>query len=108
LNEELERLRASWTTPNSTGGSLESPEELERLLGRERLESVDPFDRVQLAYVVRMCRESRSLSEAGRTLFRASRLGRKQPNDADRLSKYLARFGLRWADCVATAGGGTG
>lgn len=64
------------------------------------MEVLNPFDRVQLDYVVRVCRDSRSLSEAGRTLFRASRLGRKQPNDADRLSKYLARFGLRWPDCV--------
>ena len=40
---------------------------------------------------------SRSLSEAGRKLFTASRQKRKTHNDADRLRKYLARFGLDWS-----------
>ena len=55
---------------------------------------LDRFDRVQLADVVRVCRESRSLSEAGRTLFAASRARRTSKNDADRVRKYLARFAL--------------
>ena len=37
-----------------------------------------------------VCRESSTLSEAGRTLFAASRRDKKTPNDADRLRKYLA------------------
>jgi transcriptional regulatory protein RtcR len=55
---------------------------------------VDLFDRVQLAAVVRACREAKSLSAAGRTLFAASRAAKTSTNDADRLKKYLARFGL--------------
>ena len=35
-----------------------------------------------------------SLSEAGRMLFAASRSSRSTTNDADRLRKYLARYGL--------------
>ena len=62
----------------------------------EEPEEIDPFDRVQLAETVRICRASRSLSEAGRTLFAASRTRRSIANDADRLRKYLARFGLDW------------
>ena len=42
------------------------------------------------------CR-SASLSEAGRTLFAASRTQRTSTNDSDRLRKYLAKFGLDWA-----------
>jgi len=38
------------------------------------------------------------LSEAGRTLFAVSRDAKAKPNDADRLKKYLARFGLAWDD----------
>ena len=53
-------------------------------------------DRVQLAEVVRVCRQCRTLSEAGRVLFQASRTQRTVVNDADRLRKYLARFGLDW------------
>jgi transcriptional regulatory protein RtcR len=39
---------------------------------------------------------SRSLSEAGRRLFASSRARKKSVNDADRLRKYLQRFGLEW------------
>ena len=58
--------------------------------------ALDRFDRVQLAEVLRVCRASSSLSEAGRALFAVSRAQRTSVNDADRLRKYLARFGLDW------------
>jgi len=68
---------------------------LRGLLG-ERLSEVDEFDRVQLMHVVEVCRACKSLSQAGRRLFAASRARKKAANDADRLRKYLARFGLDW------------
>ena len=68
------------------------------VLGEERAAEIDRFDRVQLADVLRVCKASRSLSEAGRTLFAASRAKKTSVNDADRLRKYLARFGLAWSD----------
>jgi len=46
-------------------------------------------------------RQSASLSDAGRKLFAVSRTAKRQPNDADRLKKYLARFGLSWDDVQA-------
>lgn len=63
---------------------------------------LDEFDRAQLAAVVRACRESASLSEAGRRLFGVSRRSKASQNDADRLRKYLARFDLDWQTVVAT------
>ena len=57
---------------------------------------LDPFDLVQLAEVIRTCRSSSSLSAAGRALFTVSRAKRKTQNDADRLRKYLSKFGLEW------------
>jgi sigma54-dependent transcription regulator len=57
---------------------------------------LDLFDRVQLRAVIDVCRRASSLSEAGRQLFAASRQEKANPNDADRLRKYLARFGLDW------------
>ena len=63
--------------------------------------ALDAFDRVQLAAVIRTCRQTSSLSAAGRALFAASRAEKSSQNDADRLRKYLARFGLDWAT-VAT------
>jgi transcriptional regulatory protein RtcR len=91
--EELDRLRAHWrgerTVEEPTDDGL-----LERLLDRRRVAGLDRFDRIQLEEVVRVCRTARSLSEAGRTLFAASRAARATTNDADRLRKYLAKHGL--------------
>ena len=70
----------------------------DRVLAPEALAQIDPFDRTQLAQVIATCRRNPSLSAAGRELFASSRERRKSTNDADRLRKYLARFGLAWDD----------
>lgn len=93
VEEEIECLREMWAEPASEDGEL-----FERLLGGEKLAELDLFDRMQLACVVKICRETGSLSEAGRKLFSSSRERKKTANDADRLRKYLARFGLSWQD----------
>lgn len=59
-------------------------------------ENIDLFDRMQLEHVIAICRQAKSLSAAGRELFDISRQGKASVNDADRLRKYLARFGLTW------------
>jgi len=87
---EITRLKRLWS------GTAQPGDELESLLDSKTLDGLDPFDRVQLAYVIETCRASRSLSDAGRKLFAASREKRASTNDADRLRKYLARFGVTW------------
>ena len=90
VEEEVERLLVPRSTTPAHGA-------LESLLPSARLE-IDEFDRAQLAHVIEVCRRSRSLSQAGRTLFNVSRERRAKTNDADRLRKYLQRFGLSWDD----------
>lgn len=92
---ETGRLARLWSGKVSDGPGLEA------LLGAERLADIDPFDRVQLENVVTVCRQCLSLSEAGRRLFSASRRQRSSTNDADRLRKYLAKWGLDWAGIAA-------
>lgn len=106
VEDEIERLRAAWAPPGTAteteaDSAAAGEDRLLDLLGADRLAELDLFDRVQLATVVEVCRASRSLSDAGRTLFAASRSRRSAPNDADRLRKYLARHGLDWS-AVAT------
>ena len=72
-----------------------------RLPENIRREDWDLFDLQQLENVLAICRQSKSMAEAGRALFNVSRNSRSTPNDSDRLRKYLARFGLTWADAVA-------
>jgi len=91
VEEEIGRLECSWAVH-------EKSDVLREWLGEERLAEIDGFDRVQLAHVIEVCRKCRSLSEAGRVLFRASRGRKASTNDADRLRKYLQRFGVEWRE----------
>jgi transcriptional regulatory protein RtcR len=93
VEEEITRLLASWSSPSESP----SPTDLQEFLDDRQLEELDLFDRAQLAFVVDVCRRSRSLSDAGRTLFGASRTRKTFSNDADRLRKYLGRFGLEFS-----------
>lgn len=98
VDEEIAGLEQQW---RPRAGGRDDLADLERLLGTKRLAELGPldrFDRVQLAEVVRVCQASANLSEAGRELFAASRARRSSSNDADRLRKYLARFGLSFSE----------
>ncbi len=97
--EEIARLRAGW---EKTGQAMDRRRSLlPTCLTEEQQAGIDPFNQAQLEAVLAMCRDSRNLSEAGRRLFTVSRQAKKNPNDADRLRKYLAKFGLKWADIVS-------
>jgi transcriptional regulatory protein RtcR len=97
VKQECERLRKSWD-PHAATADLGESQVLEKVLSDERIEQLDLFDRVQLAAVLKVCRECRTMAEAGRRLFAVSRQARTSHNDSDRLKKYLARFGLVWDD----------
>jgi transcriptional regulatory protein RtcR len=91
VREEIGRLQSAWAgflpqavVDNGLGG----------VLSAEALAELDLFDRLQLAEVVRICRSSRSLAEAGRVLFNQSRTQKTSMNDSHRLKQYLQKFGL--------------
>lgn len=96
LTDEIARLKQAWATPLADG---DHEAVLATVLSERAREKLDLFDQAQLAFVVRICRESTTISEAGRKLFAATRENRKTANDADRLRKYLARFDLDWQGC---------
>jgi transcriptional regulatory protein RtcR len=95
VDAELGRLRWLWQRAEK-GRAPDAGAGLGVLLGDEVVDGLDLFDRLQLESVVRICRESRTLSDAGRKLFQRSRMQRSVVNDADRLRKYLQKFGLSW------------
>lgn len=96
VDAEIAALRADWAR-----GERDADARLVAdVLGPAPL---DRADLVQLAEVIRVCRTQPTLSAAGRALFAVSRQARTSQNDADRLRKYLARFGLNW-DAVRGAG----
>lgn len=69
---------------------------LRRYLDEDVLTTIDPFDAVQLAYVIEVCINHKNQAAAGRYLYANSRDKLKSPNDSDRLRKYLMKFGLRF------------
>ena len=90
--EEIDRLRNRWQ------GSVSASHDDQVLKGTlgTTIDELDLFDKVTLSEVIRVCRASANLSDAGRTLFGISRLKKKNTNDSDRLRKYLAKFDLDW------------
>ncbi|MCG8609114.1 MAG: RNA repair transcriptional activator RtcR [Pseudomonadales bacterium] len=92
VQDEINRLVEQWH-PEHAVTRLTSLN-LADFLNEDVLATLDRFDQVQLADVIRVCRESRSASEAGRRLFDRSRMRKKTSNDAHRLRQYLTRFGL--------------
>jgi transcriptional regulatory protein RtcR len=101
VDAEVKRLGCAWGE-DAEGMDRGLPDHLADRLGTADL---DPFDLHQLAYVVEVCRGSGSLSEAGRKLFAYSRTKKKSVNDADRVRKYLLKFGLEWSEVSGTGRG---
>jgi transcriptional regulatory protein RtcR len=101
--QEIRRLRQQSNQQPSTPLEMASDDlyrharqELKNHLSAEQVDQLDRFDTLQVYDVLEVCRSSQSLSDAGRKLFAASRVSKQKPNDADRLRKYLAKFGLTW------------
>ena len=125
VQAEIERLIALWVLPTSgviyaqnssaqnSLSNISINRDKDALLDTKQIESVtyetlangideatlaelDPFEAVQLAYVIEVCRQHNNQAAAGRYLYANSRDKLKNPNDSDRLRKYLMKFGLRF------------
>ena len=70
-----------------------------KLLSSQAIADADLFDLKSLATVLEAVKQTRSMAEAGRLLFAASRLQKASPNDSDRVRKHLAGWGLLYQQC---------
>ena len=86
VQAEIDRQRN--TTP------MHQQQNLASILGDDYESRYDMFDLLQLSPVLEVCRNCASLSDAGRKLYAISRKAKNNPNDADRLKKYLAHFNI--------------
>jgi len=94
---EAEIKRLDWLWQHSQNHVLPKAEvDLGDYLSEDAIAQIDLFDRLQLQSVIAVCRASRTLSDAGRKLFDQSRQQKAVVNDADRLRKFLHKFGLNW------------
>lgn len=94
VNEEVKRLKRVW----NPGGHQFSLGTLDNYLAQTQIMQLDKFDAFQLDFVLSVCKRHNSMASAGRELFDVSRTMKSQTNDSSRLQKYLAKFGLKWAD----------
>lgn len=90
---EIQRLSYDWQAFQHQEQAQET-ELLENLVAAEVLADTDYFDQIQLAEVLRVCRASKNLADAGRKLFNISRTQRSSQNDSHRLRVYLQKYGL--------------
>ncbi len=97
VEEEIERLNNAWINLQYIDNNHEV---LASVLSLDEISAIDAFDQPQLSNVITVCRDSNSLSDAGRKLFSVTRAKRKKTNDSDRLKKYLAKYNLQWKDLV--------
>ena len=98
VSEEIARFPRSVRTDAASPALAAGKKELAAILGKDYAERFDDFDLVQFAHVVAVCRKSGSAADAAKKLFAVSRKSKKSNNDSDRLSKYLARFSVRFKD----------
>ncbi|MET3135520.1 transcriptional regulatory protein RtcR [Oxalobacteraceae bacterium GrIS 1.11] len=92
--DEIKRLQRLWRHYSRPSDIQEI--ELDQIMGSEAAAQLDLFDAMQLKAVIGLCRQSKTMSDAGRKLYAVSRDAKAKPNDADRLKKYLAKFELNW------------
>ena len=95
VDEEIARCRM---TDPSCAEPRDDGIDIDELLGKDCRKKYDDFDLAQLRHVVAVCRASESAADAAKKLFAVSRALKKSTNDSDRLTKYLARFGLKFKD----------
>ncbi len=89
---EIDRLKNRWTRIDSD----KSDDVLEKWIEKNCKKKLDLFEMIWLKGVIKVCLQSNNLASAGKTLFAVSRENLKNPNDSDRISKYLKKFGLSW------------
>lgn len=97
VDSEVTRLKLDWL-PYESSVTDKTLITLNSVLSRDQIEKIDYFDRPQLAKVIEICRESKTIAEAGRKLFNVTRESKKTSNDTNRLKVYLQRFNLIFSD----------
>lgn len=94
INDEIQRLNNLWRNHAKDNGYID-----DSILPIPSLtKTIDPFDLEQLKFTLSVCKSSNSIADAGRKLYSISRQQKPNPNDSDRLRKYLQKFGILWSD----------
>ena len=98
VEEEIIRLKSHWSEGVQNANSPYANSI--HLLGEQQASQLDLFDQYLLSGVSQVCKDSKSMADAGRKLFGVSRLNKKSTNDSHRLKQVLAKYGLSFEDFI--------
>ncbi len=97
--EEIERLKNDWNGSTMVGDATSSAVSMvEQLIGTEAMQKLDLYDHILIGGVAKVCAGSRSMAEAGRSLFNHSRTQKSSVNDSHRIKQILDKYGIRFKD----------
>ena len=91
VNDEITRLKHDWT---ATSQASDPKAITARFLDDETHSKLDLFEHIQLAGIANVCKNAKSMAEAGRLLFDQSREQKKSVNDSHRLKQLLGKYGI--------------
>ncbi len=97
VTNEIKRLQTDWNSL-SADDSNDAHNTLKSYFSAEAIEKIDLFEQLQLAEVIQVCKNCKTIAEAGRILFNVSRLKKNSSNDTNRLKVYLKRFDLTFSE----------
>lgn len=86
VKDEIARLKLNWQQTPTTSSEID--------ISKFVSQPIDLFDQQQLSTVIKVCQQSASAAEAGRSLFNVSRLNKASVNDSHRITQFLSKFGL--------------
>ena len=105
VEDEIARSRKAQRTdirrdPKATVVPFADFDELSRVLGPDFSSRFDSVDIAMLAHAIAVWRCCDTAADAAKRLFSISRKAKANANDSDRLTKFLARFGLKFKEIV--------
>jgi len=95
VDSEIQRLQTDWSRSKKRDSNSDDIL-LQKTLDDEVYENIDIFEQAQLAQVIRVCKDSKSMADAGRKLFNKSRLQKSASNDSQRLRVYFKKYNLEF------------
>ncbi len=97
VDHEIQRLQMDWNGYKDSKSNSDD-ELLKNTLTSGAYENLDLFEQAQLTHVIRLCKESKSMADAGRQLFNRSSSKKETNNDSQRIRVYLNKYNLKFKD----------
>lgn len=96
VTDEIQRLTTKWATHSNN--TFNEKELIEATIGGPACNALDYYEQVKLSALLKTCKDSRSMAEAGRLLFNVSRNNKSAPNDSHRIKQLLDKHNIQFKE----------